>query len=211
MYQFAQVNRAKNIGPSVSRGLCFYRLGQPHPLALFADENLEQLVKVGLSGLDEHPFVAANGYCHVAARVRPALLRYPVHLAQFREGASQRVEHHRNRGAELGRHIRHLARHVRVCFEAHHLSIRGELTSSDDAVNLDQFIQCCNVFASLRVELIFSSIAQIKLFPEYWMFQYAQPLYYGFLSVSTALRFGRSPNRDATGGHPSEVVKAIPR
>src|SRR6266852_3045247 len=63
-----------------------------------AGECLEQLIEVGLSRLGKHALIAADSYCKLATRVRPPLLGYPLHLAQLRERARERVKHHRDCG-----------------------------------------------------------------------------------------------------------------
>src|SRR6266581_2684931 len=73
-----------------------------------ADECLEQLIEVGLSRLGKHALIAADSYRKLAARVRPPLLGYPLHLAQLRERARERVKHHRDCGTELRCHRRQL-------------------------------------------------------------------------------------------------------
>src|ERR687898_1300042 len=91
---------------------CVRPPARPHTCSTLplCDQDLEQPVEVGLGRLHKHPSGAASsdGYRILPSGVRPALHRLPVHAAQSRKRASQRVEHHRDGGAELGTHLRHL-------------------------------------------------------------------------------------------------------
>src|SRR5918994_4157756 len=91
---------------------CVRPPARPHTCSTLplCDQDLEQPVEVGLGRLHKHPSGAASsdGYRILPSGVRPALHRLPVHAAQLRKRASQRVEHHRDGGAELGTHLRHL-------------------------------------------------------------------------------------------------------
>src|SRR5918993_3449168 len=120
---------------------CVRPPARPHTCSTLAlcDQNLEQPVEVGLGRLHKHPSGAAcsDSYRKLPSGVRPALHRLPVHAAQLRERASQRVEHHRDCGAELGTHPRHLVWHVHRSLEVDQASVTVELASGYDALNIE--------------------------------------------------------------------------
>src|SRR5918995_2321917 len=117
---------------------CVRPPARPHTCSTLplCDQDLEQPVEVGLGRLHKHPSGAAcsDSYRKLPSGVRPALHRLPVHAAQLRERASQRVEHHRDCGAELGTHPRHLVWHVHRSLEVDQASVTVELASGYDAL-----------------------------------------------------------------------------